>query len=72
MIRILTITLFVVTPLAAATGWYLSGPLLAAVLLLGLPLGALTAAVVLLHRSPERSTQELVTKRDSLRERLDG
>lgn len=72
MIRALTITLFVLTPVSVVAAWVAVGPLIALALLVGLPLVAVGATVALLRRAPERAAQELAGRRDNLKAQLDA
>ena len=72
MIKALTLTLFVLTPVFAVAAWIAAGPLVALALLVGLPLVAIGATVGLLRRAPERAAQELAGRRDNLKSQLEA
>jgi hypothetical protein len=72
MIRFLTLTLFVATPVASVAGWILGGPAIAGAIVVVLPVIAVGATVLTLRRSPERASRELASRRDDLKAHLDA
>lgn len=62
MIRALTLLIFVLTPLAAAASWMAAGPLVALVVLVGLPVAGVAGVVLRLRRSPDAVAGLLKTR----------